>query len=80
MTSKDERYPIREEWEEYYKFLEALRRTGVCNMYSAGIYLVECFNNPTHEMTNLKAQDILVNWMENYEELDQKYNWRTTKL
>ncbi len=25
-----EKYPIREDWEEYYKFLEAIRRTGVC--------------------------------------------------
>lgn len=69
-------YPIREDWEEYYKFLEALRRTGACNMYGASVYLVECFNDPFHEMTELKANDILINWMNNYSELDKKYGWR----
>lgn len=62
---------IKEEWEEYYKFLEALRRTGVCNMYGASIYLVECFNLP-----NTEARKILTNWMENYNELDKKYGWK----
>lgn len=69
-------YPIRDDWEEYYEFLEALRRTGVCNMYGAGVYLVECFNDPTHEMTELKAKNILINWMHNYSELNEKYGWR----
>jgi hypothetical protein len=64
------------DWEEYYKFLEALRRTGVCNMYGAAKYLVECFNDPFHEMTELKANNILISWMNNYSELDKKYGWR----
>lgn len=68
------RYPIKEEWEEYYKFLEALRRTGVCNMYGAGVYLTKCFSN----LTKLEATDILVNWIENYNELDKKYGWSET--
>ena len=66
-------YKIRDDWEEYYKFLEALRRTGVCNMYGAAIYLVECFN-----MSNTEARNILVNWMENYTELNEKYDWANT--
>ena len=66
---------IRADWEEYYKFLEALRRTGVCNMYGAAVYLVDCF-----EMSELEARNILVSWMENYEELDKKYDWSNTKL
>ena len=69
-------YPIREDWEEYYKFLEAIRRTGVCNMWGAGIYLVECFNDQFHEMTELKANNILVNWMNNYDKLNEKYGWQ----
>ena len=64
-------YLIREDWEEYYKFLEALRRTGVCNMYGAAIYLEECYNLSTKE-----ARDILANWMENYNELSDKYDWK----
>lgn len=68
----DIKYPIREEWEEYYKFLEALRRTGVCNMFGASIYLIECFPDLSEE----DAQDILANWMSNYSELDKKYGWR----
>ena len=68
----NQKYPIRDDWEEYYKFLEALRRTGVCNMYGAGIYLIECFNIP-----NSEARNILSNWMENYDELSDKYDWTT---
>jgi hypothetical protein len=64
-------YEIREGWEEYYNFLEAIRRTGVCNMYGAAIYLVECF-----ELTDEEAKEILCNWMENYDELSKKYDWR----
>ena len=28
----NEKYPIREDWEDYYKTLEGIRRTGICNM------------------------------------------------
>lgn len=66
-------YKIRDEWEEYYKFLEALRRTGACNMYGAAIYLVECFN-----MSSTEARNILANWMENYDKLSDKYDWKNT--
>lgn len=68
-------YLIRDDWEEYYKFLEALRRTGVCNMYGAGIYLKECYN-----ITDEEAGGILANWMENYDELSEKYDWKTTSF
>ena len=67
----DDKHPIREDWEEYYKFLEALRRTGVCNMFGAGAYLKECF--PLNEQ---QSRDILCNWIENYNELSQIYGWR----
>lgn len=66
-----EKYPIREDWEEYYKFLEAIRRTGVCNMWGASIYLVEAY-----QMSEQLSKDILVNWIENYEALNKKYQWR----
>jgi hypothetical protein len=68
-----EKYPIREDWAEYYNFLEALRRTGVTNMYGASIYLedVEEFN-----LNSAQAKNVLCNWMHNYNELSKKYGWR----
>ena len=70
-----EEYIINEDWEEYYKFLEALRRTGVCNMYGASVYLEECYNLSTKE-----ARSILANWMDNYNELSDKYDWKNTNF
>lgn len=71
MSTNAEKYPIREDWEEYYIFLEAIRRTGVCNMWGANIYLVEAFH-----MSEQLSKDILVNWIENYSALNEKYQWR----
>jgi hypothetical protein len=70
---ENNKYPIKEEWEEYYKTLEAIRRTGVCNMWGAGIYLKECFPDELSEQT---ANNVLVNWIHNYNELNQKYGWQ----
>ena len=72
---ENEKYPIREDWEEYYKTLEGIRRCGVVNMYGAGPVLRECFLDLTVE----EANDILVNWMRNYNELNQRYGWRETE-
>lgn len=63
---------IREEWEEYYKVLEGIRRTGVTNMYGAAPYLKEF----CPELTREQANEILCNWMKNYKELSDKYSWR----
>jgi hypothetical protein len=63
---------IREEWEEYYKFLEALRRTGVVNMFGSGPYMEECFPSLTKD----EISDIFCSWAANYNELSQKYGWR----
>lgn len=65
-----DKYPIREEWEEYYCFLEALRRTGVVNMWGASPYLVEAFH-----ISDTLSQAILVNWINNYDKLNKKFNW-----
>lgn len=62
---------INECWEKYYKFLEALRRTGVCNMYGAVPILEESFTGLSKDM----AKDILRSWMDNYSELSEKYGW-----
>lgn len=69
---KNEKYPIREEWEEYYKVLEGIRRTGVCNMFGAAPYLCEF----CPELSEKLAQAILVNWMSNYDKLNEKYGWQ----
>ena len=63
---------IREDWEKYYNFLEGLRRTGACNMYGAVPVLEECFT----ELSNSEASEVLLSWMDNYEELSKKYAWR----
>jgi hypothetical protein len=65
---------IKEEWKEYYFFLEALRRTGVCNMFGADIYLREAF--PLNEE---ESREILLYWIEYYNELDKVYGWQNER-
>lgn len=71
-NASENKYPIREEWEEYYKVLEGIRRTGVCNMFGAAPYLKEF----CPELSEKLAQAILINWMQNYNTLNQKYGWQ----
>lgn len=70
--SEQEKYPIREEWEEYYKVLEGIRRTGVTNMFGAAPYLKEF----CPELSEKLSQAILVNWISNYDKLNEKYGWQ----
>ena len=67
-----EKYPIREDWEEYYETLESIRCMGVCNMWGASIPLRQVYP----ELSEKDAKGILCNWIHNYEELSKKYNWR----
>lgn len=67
-----EKYPIKEEWDEYYKVLEGIRRTGVCNMWGAATYLKEF----CPELSEKDADDILCNWITNYSTLNEIYNWQ----
>ena len=67
-----EKYTIREEWEEYYKILEAIRKSGVTNMFGAAPYLQEF----CPELSREEAREILGNWMRNYDELNKKHNWQ----
>jgi hypothetical protein len=64
--------PIREEWEQYYKVLEAIRESGITNMWGAAPYLKEFCPELSHQ----ESQAILVNWIRNYDELNKKYGWR----
>jgi hypothetical protein len=70
---ENEKYPIKEEWEEYYKVLEGIRRTGVCNMWGASTYLKEF----CPELSDKQSQEILCNWIHNYDKLNEKYGWRS---
>ena len=67
-----ENYPIKDEWEDYYQLLETIRQSGITNMYGAAPYLKEFYP----ELSIKEAQNILVNWMKNYDELNKKYSWR----
>lgn len=58
--------------DNYYNFLERLRKSGVTNMYGAAPYLVSEFMEVDYE----KAGEILGYWMVNYAELSEKYGWR----
>lgn len=69
----NDKYPIKEEWEKYYKALEGIRRTGICNMWGAGIYLKERYPK---QLTEQQANDILINWISNYSKLKEKYGWQ----
>ena len=61
--------PIKEEWEEYYNVLEGIRRTGVCNMFGSSPLLKEF----CPELSREEANEILCNWIRNYNELNKKY-------
>ena len=58
---------IKEEWTEYYVYLEELRESGVTNMFGASPYLQEEF-----DLGRKEAIKIVSNWMENYDELIDK--------
>jgi hypothetical protein len=70
--STEEKYPIREDWEEYYNTLEDIRQSGITNMWGAGPYLKEIYSGLSHN----DANGILSNWIHNYKVLSEKYGWR----
>ena len=66
------KYPIKEEWKDYYQVLENIRQSGITNMFGAAPYLKEFCS----ELSTEEADEILGNWMCNYDELNKKYGWR----
>lgn len=50
---------------DYWLYLEALRRSGVTNMFGATPYLMDEFG-----LEKKEAQKILVDWMQNYDPED----------
>lgn len=63
--------PIKQEYEEYYIYLEELRLSGETNMWGATPYLVHRYG-----LDEVRANEILFSWIDNYEELAEKYQWR----
>ena len=47
--------------EEYFEYLDALRESGVTNMFGAGAYLENHFGLDRYE-----ARDILFEWMDSF--------------
>jgi len=46
---------------EYFEYLEALRDSGVTNMFGAGAYLEDHFG-----LTRYEARDILMEWIQSF--------------
>lgn len=68
----NEKYPIKQEWTKYYNALEVIRETGITNMFGAAPYLREVFP----ELSRMESNEVLCNWMENYDTLSDMFNWR----
>lgn len=60
---------MKEEYKDYYMFLEDLRESGVTNMFGAAPYLEARFP----ELKGKPAREVLANWMNNYDEIRNKY-------
>ena len=46
---------------EYFEYLDALRDSGVTNMFGAGAYLENRF-----DLTRYEARDILLEWIQSF--------------
>lgn len=57
--------------EEYFQFLERLRKSGVTNMFGASPYLAKAYG-----LSQKEASKILGEWMSRYDELNKKYGWQ----
>lgn len=70
---ENEKYPIKEEWVDYYMTLEGIRRTGVVNMWGAHPYLQACYPK---KLSDREAQEVLCNWIHNYDALNERFGWQ----
>ena len=75
MTSNKSKNSINENWINYYNALEAIRRSGVYNMWGSGSYLRELYPELSKELSG----EILINWMDNYDELYQRLSWHDNR-
>lgn len=58
------KYQINKEHIGYYKTLEGIRRSGICNMWGAAPYLAEM-----EDISEEKAEEALLEWINNYNEI-----------
>lgn len=56
---------------QYYDALEVIRKSGITNMWGAAPYLKEIFP----ELTRDEATNILLTWIDNYDELCEERGW-----
>lgn len=68
------KHPINHDWKEYYIMLEAIRQSGITNMWGAHPYLAEAAG-----IDQKLAKDVLCSWIENYSELKELY-WHDSKI
>ena len=68
----DTKHTSCEEWAEYYHTLEAIRRTGIVNMWGAAPVLRECYP----EMPEQTSTEVLLSWIANYDELNERFGWQ----
>ena len=55
---------MKNDYREYYAFLDDLRELGVTNMFGAVPYLLQAFDYLAED----EARDILVSWMKSYDQ------------
>ena len=60
----------KEDLKEYFEWLEALRKTGLTNMFGARPYLQTAFP----DLSDVEAKTILVKWMESHRIDKRKVN------
>lgn len=57
-------YKINKEHIGYYRTLEGIRRSGICNMWGASPYLANMEN-----ISEEKAEEVLLEWIFNYDKI-----------
>ena len=65
------KHSIKEEHADYYQYLEKLRKSGITNMWGASPYLAK-----RYALSQEEAGQILAEWIQNYDELCSRFNWR----
>ena len=65
---------INREWDEHYKMLEAIRKSGVSS-WLAGMYFIN-----DSGLSEELANKIWFSWIENYAELAKLFRWKNSEL
>lgn len=59
-------YKINKEHIGYYRTLEGIRRSGICNMWGASPYLADM-----EHISEEKAKEVLLEWISNYDKIKE---------